>query len=106
MTIKPLTIRHLIEAFAQAGMPVSESWVRRQEEKGNLIIPRSTTDFKMAQGARKPGSVRLMSKNQIEGIVRAFLPKGIKMPNGQLAEGTGYYNYMKEVNDKSAKKTL
>lgn len=96
MQNKPLTIRYLIKAFKEAGLPVSESWIRRQEEKGNLIIPRSTTDFKIAQGARQPGAVRYMTETQIKGILRAFLPKGIKLPDGTVAIGNGYYNYMKD----------
>jgi hypothetical protein len=96
MQPKRLTISHLIDAFVQAGMPVSSSWVRRQEDKGNLILPRSTTNFKMAQGARKPGAVRQFTKSQIIGILKAFLPEGSKLPNGEVATGEGYYNYTKE----------
>lgn len=92
-TNKKLTIRHLIQAFEDCGMSISASWVRRQEEKGNLIIPRSTTNFKMAQGIRRPGSVRYMSSKQIIDIVKAFLPEGTKLPNGTMANGKGYYNY-------------
>jgi hypothetical protein len=90
---KKLTIRHLIYAFEQSGMEVSPSWVRRQEEKGNLIIPRSTTNYKMAQGSRRPGAVRYMTATQIIDIVKAFLPEGTKLPNGERASGKGYYNY-------------
>jgi len=90
---KKLTVRHLIKAFADCGMTVSGSWIRRQEEKGNLIIPKSTTNFKMAQGSRRPGAVRYMTQQQIIDIVTAFLPKGTPLPNGELATGTGYYNY-------------
>lgn len=91
--IKKLTIRYLIESFDEAGMPVSPSWIRRQEDKGNLILPRSTTNFKMAQGARKPGAVRYMTRKQINGVLKAFLPKGTRLENGEYATGTGYYNY-------------
>lgn len=96
MNTKKLTIRHLIDAFSQAGMSVSPSWIRRQEDKGNLILPRSTTNFKMAQGARRPGAVRQMSANQITGVLRAFLPEGTKLPSGEVATGKGYYNYKQE----------
>jgi hypothetical protein len=96
MDTKKLTIRHLIDAFLQAGMPVSPSWIRRQEDKGNLILPRSTTNFKMAQGARRPGAVRYMTQTQIIGVLKAFLPEGTKLPDGQLATGKGYYNYKQE----------
>lgn len=74
-------------------MTISGSWVRRQEEKGNLIIPRSTTNFKMAQGSRRPGAVRYMTSKQIINIVKAFLPEGTILPNGEGATGKGYYNY-------------
>lgn len=93
MENKKLTISHLIQSFTLAGMPVSPSWIRRQEDKGNLILPRSTTNFKMAQGARRPGAVRYMTREQITNVLKAFLPAGTKLPSGELADGTGYYNY-------------
>ncbi len=93
MNNKKLTIRHLILAFSESGMSISASWIRRQEEKGNLIIPRSTTNFKMAQGSRRPGAVRYMTSKQIIDIVKTFLPEGTKLPNGEIATGKGYYNY-------------
>lgn len=96
MENKKLTIRHLIQAFAQSGVTVSQSWIRRQEDKGNLLLPRSTTNFKMAQGARRPGAVRYMTRSQIIDVLKAFLPEGTKLPNGEIAEGSGYYNYKKE----------
>lgn len=96
MENKKLTIRHLIEAFAQSGLEVSPSWIRRQEDKGNLLLPRSTTNFKMAQGARRPGAVRQMTRSQIIGVLKAFLPEGTKLPNGEVAVGNGYYNYKKD----------
>lgn len=96
MDTKKKTIRHLIEAFLKAGMPVSPSWIRRQEDKGNLILPRSTTNFKMAQGARRPGAVRYMSDKQINNILKAFLPEGTRLPSGDLAIGKGYYNYKQD----------
>lgn len=93
---KKLTIRYLIDAFDEIGLPVSQSWIRRQEDKGNLILPRSTTNFKMAQGARKPGAVRYMTRRQINGILKAFLPQGTRLQNGEIANGRGYYNYKHE----------
>jgi hypothetical protein len=90
---RKLTIGDLIKAFRMVGMPVSASWIRRQEDKGNLILPRSTTNFKMAQGARRPGAVRQMSEKQIIDILKAFLPEGMKLPNGEFANGKGYYSY-------------
>lgn len=93
---KNKTIRHLIAAFKEAGMSVSPSWIRRQEDKGNLVLPRSTTNFKMAQGARRVGAVRQFSQSQINSIIKAFLPKGTQLPSGEVATGTGYYNYQKE----------
>ena len=101
ITNKRLTIRHLIRAFEDVGMPVSGSWIRRQEEKGNLIIPRSTTNFKIAQGSRKPGAVRYMTSKHIIAIVKAFLPEGTVLPNGDTATGIGYYNYKNENNHKN-----
>lgn len=93
MENKRLTIKHLINAFEKAGMKVSASWVRRQEDKGNLILPRSTTNFKMAQGARRLGAVRYMTQDQINGVLKAFLPEGTNLPNGEVAHGKGYYSY-------------
>jgi len=93
---KKLTISYLIDAFSRAGMPVSASWIRRQEDKGNLILPRSTTNFKMAQGARRVGAVRYMTKIQIQGVLRAFLPKGTKLPDGTMASGKGFYSYLEQ----------
>jgi hypothetical protein len=97
MENKKLSIRHLKEAFAHAGMPVSQSWIRRQEDKGNLLLPRSTTNYKMAQGARRPGAVRQMTRTIIIEVLKAFLPEGVKLPNGETATGSGYYNYLKDT---------
>lgn len=91
-----LTISDLVRAFQAAHYPVSPSWIRRQEEKGNLILPKSTTNFKMAQGARRSGAVRQMTQSQIDAIIEAFVPEGLKLPNGKLAKGTGYFNYKKQ----------
>lgn len=85
MKSRRLTIRHLVEAFEKAGMPVSQSWVRRQETKGNLKLPRSTTDFKKPQGVRKSAPVRVLTQPQIDKILKAFLPGG-----------RGYYDYEKD----------
>ena len=79
------TIKDLVVAFKKNGLTVSPMWIYRQEEKGNLIVERSTTDFKKAQGNRKQGAVRLFTQQQIDKIVKAFLPGG-----------KGYYNYKNE----------
>jgi hypothetical protein len=105
MENKKLTIRHLREAFAHAGMPVSQSWIRRQEDKGNLLLPRSTTNFKMAQGARRSGAVRQMTRTIIIEVLKAFLPQGQKLPNGEVATGSGYYNYLKDKSNHEAQPT-
>lgn len=91
-----LTIRFLIAAFKEAGLPVSPSWIRRQEDKGNLTLPRSTTNFKKAQGTRKIGALRIMNKEQINKAVQAFSPEGIELPSGLIGTGKGYYNYQNE----------
>lgn len=70
------TIKDLLQAFYNAGFPVSQMWIYRQEEKGNLVLPRSTTNFKKAQGTRKLGAVRLMTQEQITNIITAFMPGG------------------------------
>lgn len=77
---------------------MSASWVRRQEDKGNLVLPRSTTNFKMARGARRLGAVRQMTPEQVEQIILAFLPEGTRLPNGKVANGKGYFNYKKAIN--------
>ena len=76
MNSKFQTIESLRQAFIDAGMPISKMWVYRQEQKGNLKLPRSTTNFKKAQGNRTIGSVRLITDNQIAEIVQAFMPGG------------------------------
>lgn len=112
MEFKKYTIKHLIEAFKQVGSPISASWVRRQEEKGNLILPKSPTNFKMAQGARRPGAVRQLSASHINDVLKAFLPEGTSIPDqlqvtvkkkivtleigGGFANGKGYYSYKTE----------
>lgn len=85
-----------MEAFEKAGMPISRTWIIRQEEKGNLILPRSTTNFKMAQGARRPGAVRYMTEKHIQGVLQAFLPEGTTLQSGVTATGKGYYSYKNE----------
>jgi hypothetical protein len=76
MPYKYKTIKDLIAAFADAQMPISEAWVYRQEQKGNLKLPRSTTNFKKTQGTRKQGAVRVFTTEQISDIVSSFLPGG------------------------------
>ena len=76
MTQQYHTIGKLKEAFELAGMNVSKQWIQRQEAKGNLKLPRSTTNFKKSQGTRKIGAVRVVTDNQIAQIVNAFLPGG------------------------------
>lgn len=71
--------------FFNNGLKKSRMWIYRQEEKGNLILPRSTTDFKKSQGTRRLGAVRIFTKKQLTDIVNAFLPGG-----------KGYYNYKNE----------
>lgn len=82
---KKYTIQDLVEAFKEAGFPVSKSWIMRQEDKGNLKLPRSTTNFKKVAGTRRVGAVRYFTKSQIDSVVRAFLPGG-----------SGYFNFEKE----------
>lgn len=79
------TMKHLRKAFAEAGFPVADSWIRRQISKGNLILPRSTTHFAkfhIKDDSRKAGAVYQLTKEQINETVKAFLPGG-----------SGYYNY-------------
>ena len=79
------TSKDLLAHFAEYGLKYSLRWIYRQEQRGNLIVPKSTTNLKKARGVRKRGGVRLFTKRQIEGIIKAFLPGG-----------TGYYDYRKE----------
>lgn len=76
MTDKYYTIGKLVEALKEAGIANSVFWIYYQEEKGNLVLPRSTTNFKKAQGGRKLGAVRMVNKKQIEAIIKAFSPGG------------------------------
>lgn len=69
------TIGDLIKSFAMAGMSVSQSWVYRQERKGNLALPRSTTNIKHPAGVHS-GAVRMLTRQQIHEVVEAFLPGG------------------------------
>ena len=58
----------------------------RQESKGNLKFPKSSTDFKGLGGyffGKKRGAVRYMTEKEISAIVKAFLPGG-----------SGFYNYI------------
>lgn len=73
----------LVEAFEVAGYPKSDSWIFRQENKGNLVMPRSTTNYKKVNG--KIGFVRELSPKMIRKIVKEFTPGG-----------SGYYDYTKD----------
>lgn len=78
-------MKDLRAAFEEAGYPVSITWIHRQINKGNLILPRSTTHFAklhLKTENRKAGAVYQMTMEQINNTVKAFLPGG-----------TGYYNY-------------
>ena len=79
-----MTLKHLLLAFKDVGFPKSRSWIYRHESKGNLILPRSVTDFKKALGTRRLGPVRELTAQQVRDIVHAFLPGG-----------TGFYDYRK-----------
>ena len=70
------TVQDLVKALSSAGLPVSRMWIYRQEDKGNLILPRSTTNFKKSAGRYKNGAVRVLTNNQINAIIKAFLPGG------------------------------
>ena len=83
---KRYTIKDLLMAFKEAGYPVSKSWIIRQEQKGNLIVPKSVSNFKKTQGTRRSGAIREMSMTQILEIVQAFSPGG-----------SGFYDYRKEL---------
>lgn len=85
---KRFTIKDLRKAFEEAGYPVSDPWIRRQVSKGNLNMPRSTTNFKKPQGSRTSAAIYELSKEQIDDIVKAFLPGG-----------TGYYSYKNQTNE-------
>jgi len=86
MNKRRLTIGDLCRAFAEAGMPVSQMWVRRQEAKGNLKLPKSTTDYKKPQGSRKLSFITVLTEQQIQSILKAFLPGG-----------KGYWDYTKDI---------
>lgn len=82
---KRYTMKDLRRAFDEAGYPVSDSWIRRQISKGNLILPRSTTHFAkfhITGDNRKQGAVYEMTQEIIDNTVKAFLPGG-----------TGYFNF-------------
>lgn len=70
------TIKDLLTEFEKNGLKISRSWIYRQEQKGNLILNRSTTNFKKAKGNRKIGAVRLLSEIDLKEIIKAFLPNG------------------------------
>lgn len=72
-----LTIKDLLKAFEESGYPKSESWIKRQENKGNLILPKSLTDFRKPRGIYKIGFVtEFHSKKQLKEIVKEFSPGG------------------------------
>ena len=81
---KRYTIKDLLNAFKEAGYPVSKSWIIRQEQKGNLIVPKSVSNFKKTQGNRAIGAIREFSMTQMQEIVKEFSPGG-----------AGYYDYKK-----------
>lgn len=69
-------IADLKKKFEERGMKVSSGWVYRQEKKGVLVLPRSTTNLKTMGTLNRQGSVRVMTRIQLEEIVKAFLPGG------------------------------
>ena len=69
------TVGDLIDAFKKAGLKISQSWVYRQERKGNLSLPKSTTNIKHPAGMYS-GAVRTLTKEHIHQIVSEFLPGG------------------------------
>lgn len=81
---KRYTMKHLLKAFEEAGYPVTYMYLKRLEYKGNLILPRSTTNFKKTAGNKPLGAVREMTMTQIQNVVKAFLPGGL-----------GFYDYRK-----------
>lgn len=84
---KRYTMQNLRQTFDEAGYPVSDSWIRRQIKRGNLVLPRSTTHFAkfhIKGDDRKTGAVYEMTEAQINDVVKAFVPGG-----------SGYYNYLK-----------
>lgn len=84
---KRYTFKDLLKAFDEAGYPVSDRWIRRQIEKGNLVLPRSVTNFRklhLKNSSRKAGAVYEMSMEQILETVKAFCPGG-----------NGFYDYRK-----------
>lgn len=70
-------ISDLLKALDEAGIKKSQAWVYRQEIKGNLVLPKSTTDIKKPKWASKVGPVRIFTETQISQIVQAFLPGGV-----------------------------
>ena len=76
MNNKYYTISYLVAALNKAGLNVTQWWVYEQEQKGNLKLPRSTTNFKKVAGIKKIGAVRLVNQQQIKEIIKAFVPGG------------------------------
>ena len=68
------TLQDLLKAFEEAGIKKSRSWIYRQEKKGNLRFPLSTTNIK--SNMNNTGAVRVLTQNQINQIVASFMPKG------------------------------
>ena len=79
---KRYTMKDLLSAFKEAGYPLSYMTLKRLEYKGNLILPKSTTNFRKPVGNRPLGAVREMTMKQMQEVVKAFLPGG-----------PGYYDY-------------
>lgn len=77
--IKYHTTGCLIKAFRLAGSSLSYRTLLRHEAKGNLKFSRSPTDFKKLGGyslGKKLGAVRYMTAEEIQEIVKTFLPGG------------------------------
>lgn len=76
---------HLKKRFEERGMRISSGWIYRQEKKGKLTFPRSTTNIKSMGTLNREGAVRVLTRIQMEEIVKAFLPggKGYWHPKGR-----------------------
>lgn len=68
------TIRDLQDALIFAGLPHNKKTLRRWEETGKLISPRSTTNKKKINNNWY--YVRVFTQQQLNSIVKAFLPGG------------------------------
>ena len=70
----------LVKAFRLAGSSMSYRTLLRYEAKGNLKFPKSNTDFNKLGGytlGKKIVDVRYMAKEEIDQIVKSFLPGGV-----------------------------